>query len=109
MPNGNAGSRVPEWEAVASGARRGLAFCNDYDIRGAPAEEISSAVERAARVIQQQFPEGPPPDRAVDLFISNVAVAATCRFVFEGTPLDSKELENGLTFFRGFLNSAWHF
>ncbi|MFE2410482.1 hypothetical protein ACFXDE_19285 [Kitasatospora sp. NPDC059408] len=110
MPNGFSGSDIfAEWPAVASGYRRGLSLLDEYGL-SAPSERIVSVVEVAAGLVRDDFPQGPPPDRAVDLFIANVVVATACRFIFhKGASLEREEVADSLTFFKEFLNSAWHY
>ncbi|WP_330462107.1 MULTISPECIES: hypothetical protein [unclassified Streptomyces] len=111
MPNGFSDfDRFVEWPAVASGYRRGMSYLDEYGL-DTPPDRVASAVEVAMGVIRESFPEGsPPPDRAVDLFIANVVMAAACRFTFDdGAALDQKEVAESLTFFKGFFNSGWHY
>lgn len=97
-----------EREPVARGLQNGLEFLSRFGFE-VSAQEITPSIELAVRAVDQKRGREGAPDHAVELFISNVAVAAGARVKFREPELGWSELKDAVDFYVGFMNSAWHF
>ncbi|MFD0260209.1 hypothetical protein ACFVH7_18285 [Kitasatospora indigofera] len=72
--------------------------------------DIDPTVRRANDILAERYPPSDAiPEKAVELFMANVAVAAGTRRKFDEDELSQDELVAALDFFQSFFNSLWHF
>ncbi|RPF41828.1 hypothetical protein EDD96_5653 [Streptomyces sp. Ag109_G2-6] len=95
----------PEASPVERGLYWGTVVLGQQGIQMDSAK-LRDSVESAAAVVRDR--EELRADRATELFITNVTIAAGARVAFGEEPLTSEEISQSVDFFDWFLNSYWH-